>query len=199
MRFSVGLFSRLDCPCALIGGLAVSARTVPRFTFTNEIDLAIAMDSDQDAEALVFKLQQAGLQQFGLVEQDAVERLATSRLALPEEYAGIVLDLLFASSGIEPEIVAAAEKLEVFPGLIVPVARIEHLLALKVLSRDPLRRPQDSADALALAGAASAQQLSATAQLLDLITERGFQRNKNLQAELREILQVLDGTQLTHP
>ena len=59
---------------------------------------------------------------------------------------GIVLDLLFASSGIEPELVAAAEPLEVWPALCVPVPRVGHLLALKVLARDDVRRPQDLAD-----------------------------------------------------
>jgi hypothetical protein len=40
-----------------------------------------------------------------------------------------VLDLLFASSGIESEIVAAADTLAVVPGLTLPVATTGHLLA----------------------------------------------------------------------
>lgn len=43
------------------------------------------------------------------------------------------MDLLFASSGIEHEIVAAADPLEVLPDLTVPVARTGHLIALKPL------------------------------------------------------------------
>lgn len=57
-----------------------------------------------------------------------------------------MLDVLFASSGIESEVVGSAELLEVLPGLTVPVARIGHLIALKVLSRDDRDRHQDIAD-----------------------------------------------------
>jgi hypothetical protein len=63
-----------------------------------------------------------------------------------EDEEGIVLDLLFASSGIEPEIVMASEVLEILPGLELPVARTSHLIALKVLSRDDVRRPTDLAE-----------------------------------------------------
>jgi hypothetical protein len=38
-------------PCALVGGLAVTARTEPRFT--KDVDIAVAATSDTDAEALV--------------------------------------------------------------------------------------------------------------------------------------------------
>jgi len=52
-----------------------------------------------------------------------------------------VIDLLFASSGIEPEVVADAEPIELLPDLTMGVARTGHLLALKVLSRDDVSRP----------------------------------------------------------
>ena len=71
------------------------------------------------------------------MEQEATSRLATVRLVSPGQTAsGVVVDLLFASSGIEPEIVAAADPLEVFPGVTLPVACRGHLIALKTLSRD---------------------------------------------------------------
>ena len=59
-------------------------------------------------------------------------RLATAglRSRVP---GGIIVDLLFASSGIEPEITAAAEVLTVARGLRMPVARTGHLIALKLL------------------------------------------------------------------
>lgn len=37
--------------CALVGGLAVSARTEPRFT--RDIDLAVAVTHDRDADTLI--------------------------------------------------------------------------------------------------------------------------------------------------
>jgi len=66
------------------------------------------------------------------VEQTAADRLATARLQ-PSEAAetGALLDLLFASSGIENEIVAEAECVEILSDLLIPVARIEHLIARK--------------------------------------------------------------------
>ena len=43
---------------------------------------------------------------------------------------------LFTSSGVEAEIDRAAERLEVVSDLFVRVARIGHLIAMKVLARD---------------------------------------------------------------
>lgn len=55
----------------------------------------------------------------------------------PDE--GIVIDLLFTSAGIEPEICRDAERLEIAPGLTVPVAQAGHLVAMKVLALAPNR------------------------------------------------------------
>src|SRR4051812_17183338 len=96
---------------ALVGGLAVSARTEPRFT--RDVDLALSVRDDRHAERVVQHLLSHGYRVLGIVEQEAVKRLATVRFGQPgETSAGVVADLLFASSGIEPEIVAAAEPLE---------------------------------------------------------------------------------------
>jgi hypothetical protein len=132
-------------PFALIGGIAVSARSEPRFT--RDLDLAVAVPDDPSAEVTVRTMLGHGFRTAALIEQDAVERLATVRLIAPDEHgSGVVVDLLFASSGIEPEIVAAAESLEAFAGVVVPVARTGHLIALKVLSRNDATRPQDAVD-----------------------------------------------------
>jgi hypothetical protein len=58
---------------------------------------------------------------------------------------GVVIDVLFASSGIEQEILATADVIGVLPGLSVPVARTDHLIVLKALAADETR-PQDEAD-----------------------------------------------------
>ena len=113
--------SSLGQTWALIGGLAVSARCEPRFT--RDIDLAVALDDDQQAETLIHELQGRGYRVAWLLEQETAGRLATVRLHPPGDEHGVVLDLLFASSGIEPEIVAAAQPVEVTPGLEVPVAQ----------------------------------------------------------------------------
>jgi hypothetical protein len=61
--------------------------------------------TDSEAEALVGALRQVGYELKAVVEQEATGRMATVRLV----GAGrCIVDLLFASSGIEAEIVAAA-------------------------------------------------------------------------------------------
>ncbi|MFI5394887.1 MAG: nucleotidyl transferase AbiEii/AbiGii toxin family protein [Candidatus Binatia bacterium] len=134
---------------ALVGGLAVSARAEPRLT--RDLDLAVEVVSDAEAERLIQRLVTLGYATVAIIEQEHTHRLATVRLRLPgASERGVVADLLFASSGIEAEVVAAAEPLEVFPGVVVPVAQIGHLVALKLLARDDhpspgCRRPAGTA------------------------------------------------------
>ncbi len=165
---------------AVVGGLAVSARSRPRFT--QDIDLAVAVTSDSEAEALVLGLGDRGFRVFARAEQTATGRLATVRLrrsGLPESP---IVDLLFASCGIEPEIVAAAESLELFPRIFAPVARVEHLLAMKLLSRDPRTRQQDDLDVSALLQELSLPDADKVTEALRLITQRGFHRRRRLLA-----------------
>ena len=62
------------------------------------------------------------------MEQDFTQRPATARLLPPGGTSnGIVADLLFASSGIEPELVRSATLIELLPGFVIPVATIAHL------------------------------------------------------------------------
>ena len=173
---------------ALVGGLAVSSRAEPRTT--RDVDVVVAVRDDQDAEALVFALQTAGFRVTGAVEQDAAGRLATARLLSAGESRrmGIVVDLLFASSGVEAEIASAAERLEILPDLEVPVALKGHLIAMKVLSRDDARRPRDAEDLRGLLAEASAEDLALASGLLRLVTERGFHRRKDLERELARAL-----------
>ena len=172
---------------ALVGGMAVSARTTPRFT--QDVDVAVVVQSDAEAEATARAFRDSGFKVTAMVEQEAAGRLATVRLLPPgESPAGIIVDLLFASSGIEPEIVAAAEPLEVFPGLRAPLPRIGHLIAIKILARDDRRRPQDLVDLRALLDVADTEDLDLARAALRLIEERGFHRNKRLLGELETLL-----------
>ena len=171
---------------ALIGGLAVAVRTEPRFT--RDADVAVGVSDDSDAEALVRELQAFGYRVATIVEQEATRRLATVRLIPPgERERGVVVDLLFASSGIEPEIVASAQIVEVMPGLSVPVALAGHLIALKILARDDERRPQDHVDLVALRAKADDAVWGLAREALALVTERGFNRNRDLLAALDQL------------
>ena len=179
--------AKLRLPWALVGGLAVSARTEPRFT--RDVDLVIAVRGDQDAEQAVHALQQRGYRVHALVEQEAAGRLATARLVpRGEDEAGFVLDILFASSGIEPEVAGSAELLEILPGLRVPVAGVGHLLALKLLSRDDRTRPQDQVDLVQLLRVAESGDIEAARHAVALIHSRGFQRDRDLPRDLERLI-----------
>ena len=170
----------------LIGGMAVSVRTVPRFT--RDVDLAVAVAGDTEAETLVAGLRASGYVPTGTVEQEARGRMAQVRLA-PSDGSGegVVVDLMFASSGIEGEVVASADTLDVLPGLAIPVASVGHLIAMKVLSRDDRTRPQDASDLRVLVGVARPGDLETAAKALALVESRGFARGRNLARDL-EIL-----------
>ena len=176
LRCTTSCLEHLQLPWALVGGLAVSLRTEPRFT--RDIDIAVVVASDAAAEAAVRGFQNRGFRASALVEQRAVQRLATVRLLPPQPLAlELLVDVLFASSGIEAEVCADAEPLEVFPGLTVPVATAAHLLALKILARDDRNRPQDAADIRQLLAIMDADALAATREACRLMEARGFHRD----------------------
>ncbi len=171
-----------DVEIAVIGGVAVSARTEPRFT--RDLDFAVTVTGDASAEDYVFQLRQLGYQLSAALEQRSDGRLATVRLRRAGK--GPFVDLLFAASGIEPEIVAAAEPIEIVSGLVTKVARIGHLIAMKLVARDDRRRPNDRIDLIALSNAASADDWSLAEQAVVLIEQRGFARKRDLKAALAE-------------
>ena len=178
----VGHLRRLDRRFALVGGLAVSARAEPRLT--RDADLAVAVHDDHDAETLVLDLRSAGYEVAASVEQEATCRLATIRLVPSNPGDRLVTDLLFASSGIEDEIVRAADDIVVFAGLTVPVASVGHLMAMKLLARDDRRRPADADDLRALAAVAQGSDWAQARDAAELIIERGFARDRDLVADL---------------
>ena len=179
---------RRGVPWTLVGGLAVSARAEPRTT--RDVDVAVAVADDAAAEALVFSLGTEGWEVSAAVEQDARGRLATIRLRPPfdRRSRGVVVDVLFASSGIELEVAREAERIEVLPGLVVPVALLGHLIALKVLARDDRTRPRDAEDLRGLFAEASDEDLGLARAALGRISALGFHRGRDLSAEMQRAL-----------
>lgn len=187
------LLRKIKVPYALIGGLAVSARTEPRFT--RDVDFAVAVNEDKEAEKLVKYFTGRGYAISAIVEHEEKMRLATVRLVKERvDDLEVVVDLLFASSGIEQEIAEAAEMIEVWGSVVLPVAVVGHLIALKLLAQDDLTRPQDSIDLHALLTAADDRELERARKAVLLIAERGFNRGKNLPHQLEKILQEADRT-----
>lgn len=105
-------------------------------------------------------------------------------LAPGEPEGGILVDLLFAFSGMEGEVVAAAAELEVLPGLVSPVATTGHLLALKVFAAE--ERDKDLVDIPLLLAAAGERDLMEARKALDLIARRGMYEGE------RELGQALE-------
>lgn len=179
-----GHLKQLGTRWALVGGLAVGARTDPRFT--RDVDIAVAVDNDAEAEKLVNFLLGRGFRLGALLEQTAVDRLATVRLLAPD--SNRLADILFASSGIESEVVEQAEELEIASGCSVPVARSGHLIAMKVLARNDRIRPQDRLDLSALLGVSDAHEMDLCRQAIGLIVDRKFHRGRPLADELEAAL-----------
>ncbi len=163
---------------ALVGGLAVSVRCEPRFT--RDIDSAIAVADDAAAEALVSGLLADGYRLRLSLEHDVLGRLATVRLTPPgESDEGVILDLLFASSGIEEDICRDAERLALAEGAVVPVARAGHLIATKLLAIGP-DRPQDGVDLQALKTQLTGEERDRARAAVARIEQIGAHRDKRL-------------------
>ncbi len=174
-----------DARCALVGGLAVSLRAQVRFT--RDVDLAVRVANDAEVEVLVGALRGRGYGVKALVEHDDAHRIAIVRLTAP---AGVVLDLLVASSGIESEVVERADLVSWSETTSVHVARKEELLALKVLSASE-RRMQDTLDAHALIHAGA--DVEAVRANLAAISRRGYDRGQDLMAKFAALVESARG------
>jgi hypothetical protein len=80
-RLIVADMQRMGARFAVIGGLAVSTQSEPRTT--RDVDLAVAVASDLEAEAIVHDLLSRGYSVVAQLEQDN-GRLSTVRLRLPK-------------------------------------------------------------------------------------------------------------------
>ena len=67
------------------------------------------------------------------------------------------------------------------------MARCGHLLAMKLLARDDRNRPADYDDLLALADVADEQDLSQASAILKLMTDRGYNRGRDLETSFEEL------------
>lgn len=170
---------------ALVGGMALAVRASPRYT--RDVDVVVAVADDHEAERLILALRHNGYRdkEEGVLEDKDTGRLWTVRLVAPGDHAeGTIVDLLFASSGIEPEIVEAAENVELVPGLTVPVVRTGHLIAMKVLAS----RLQDLSDVQMLRADIDPAEVARAREALKLIVERGRNRGRELAAEFEQML-----------
>ena len=111
----------------------------------------------------------------------------TVRLVGRGDPTRVITDLLFASSGIEAEVVALADDIEIIPGLTLPVARTGHLIAMKLLARDDRRRPADADDLRALAEVASKADWDLAEAACRQIVDLGYGRGRDLVSLLVDV------------
>lgn len=182
LRRMAGDLRDLGVDHALVGGLAVSVRSEPRFT--RDVDLAVAVGHDREAEQLVAELRARSWFVVESLEQEAAGRLAAVRLSESPSW-GPVVDLLFASSGIEGVIVERADELEVLPGVTVRVATAADLVVLKLLAVAD-DRPQDEQDLRSLVPLLSPADVEAARRTAQQVEARGYARGRDLVAELEE-------------
>ncbi|MFT3745693.1 MAG: nucleotidyl transferase AbiEii/AbiGii toxin family protein [Pyrinomonadaceae bacterium] len=173
--------NKMGVKFAVVGGIAVSFRSAVRTT--NDLDLAVLVNNDAEAESIVQSLMDLGYRPKIQLESDVTGRMSTVRMISAGERE-VFVDLLFASSGIEQEVVQAADPIEIFPGIILSVATRPALIALKVLSANPETRRKDIDDLQNLIEASKPDEIAAARGLVNLITERGYNRTKDLQKDL---------------
>jgi predicted nucleotidyltransferase len=170
---------------ALVGGLAVSVRAEVRFT--RDVDVAVLVSDDADAEQLIYELRQRGYQALATVEHETQHRLSTVRLLGSD---GVKVDLIFATSGIEPEIIDGATSVEVAAAGSIPVAAAEELVAMKVLSMTDVRL-QDRLDAQRILQLVPELDLARVRADLVRIGERGFDRGQDLNSKFDALLRAV--------
>lgn len=170
---------------ALVGGFAVILRAESRST--HDLDIVLAVSGEREADKAILGLRLRGYgdhpKQPMLLKDGRVLGVRLLSPQLDEDERAIV-DVLTDCAGIDQEIVAAAEALEVLPNVFIPVAQPEHLIALKILAG----RPQDLEDIRVLFREVGTAKLQAVHQALELIEVRGFSEGKDLPAELAKLL-----------
>lgn len=178
IRRSFSDLDRLGARLALVGGFAVSVRARPRTT--KDVDFTVAVADDREAEALIRQLIRGGYRAAAILEHEDRGRLATVRLYVPESASTEPdVDLLFASCGIENEVVTAATNVSLAGVGWLPTARTGHLIAMKVLAESDVRE-HDRQDLNALIAVADQEEIALAEGSLRLIEDRGYARGKRL-------------------
>ncbi|MFB9662917.1 hypothetical protein ACFQS3_24795 [Glycomyces mayteni] len=223
-------FDAVEAPWALTGSLAVSVRVEP--AYLTHAGVVLAVRNEQIAHGILDGLEEQGFRLLSVTEQMSVKNwdhehgrpADPNHLEIEHHPNGLVagahlvddtgereleVDLVFAASGIEAEITAAAEPLEILPGQVFRVARTGHLIALMLLSLgDTGRQPEpgqfasmdafsseqayigirDRADLTALTNAAADDDWRLAWEAVDLMATRSATRSRDLRSELAAFL-----------
>lgn len=174
---------------ALVGGVAISVWCEERFT--KDLDFALVVRSDKDAENLTKKMKDRGFIIDKIFEHKPTNSLALVILNSPKnEKIPFRLDLLFMQTGIEKEVVDNSIVFDIDNNKSLRVASKGYLIALKTLSMDDTTRPQDRLDLKNLLKIATEKDLKLAREAIRLITNRGFNQSKNLLDQLKELERI---------
>ncbi|WP_157975232.1 hypothetical protein [Glycomyces dulcitolivorans] len=223
-------FDALEAPWALAGSLAVSARIEP--VYMTHASVILSVKKEEIAHGILDGLEEMGLRLLSVTDQMSVKNWDHERgvpadpanLEIEHHPNGLVagarlvddtgdrdldVDLVFAASGIESEITAAAEELEILPGQTFSVARTGHLIAMTLLSfgetgRQPLpdhfeemdafaaeqayQGIREHADLKALTDHATEEDWRLAWEAVDLMGTRSATRSRDLRTELAAFL-----------
>lgn len=157
--------------------------------FTKDVDVAVLADSDATAERVLQTFLRRGWHLDIILEQTVLDRLATARLVDPD---GTRVDLLFASTGIECDVVEASVRVEVEGHGTLPVARPGHLVAMKLLSVSE-RRYKDAQDLVELLSILDEDELARAREAIARMDALGTSRGKDLAADLDRRLAIARG------
>lgn len=169
---------------ALVGGVAIALRVLPRTT--EDVDVMLAVTDEHQAEKAIGFLLSRGWR-FERELNDKKGRISSIRLRGPGR-GDLIVDCLIELCGIETEVVTSSELMVVSAGLEMPVANLAALIALKVLAG----RPKDQQDIEALLSYAKAEEIQLARHYLGLIERRGFDRDKDLMSDLDGYLAQAD-------
>lgn len=141
---------------ALIGGFALAMRGVQRSTM--DLDFILALDDLEQVDQLLLE--------HGYKREFRSENVSHYR-SLDEGWGRI--DLLHAFRAPSLGMLDRAEPMEVSPGVLLPVARVEDLIGLKVqaLCNDPGRESGDWSDIRLVLRAAADQDLAMDWELIE--------------------------------
>ena len=142
----------------------MSVRSEPRTT--RDVDIAVAVSDDREAESILRDLVSRGYRSLGGVEQTDTGRLATMRLVPPDSGPlGAIVDLCSRPRELNRTSARARTRWRWLMGSLrrSPVATVGHLVAMKLLSRDDDHRPQGIIDLHAWIGVASDADLEVAA------------------------------------
>ena len=175
---------------ALIGGLAVGARSIPRFTL--DVDFAVSVETDAEAEGVIRLLLGRGYMPKTTLQHKETGRLATVRLTRRSDPDGVIVDFLFFTAGVETDVVAAATVEQVADDIRVPVAQGEDLIALKLVALATRERPRDAEDILNLLEFVPRERLARTRHLIAKIAEQRNMSEQRMNELLEGLIEQLD-------